>query len=131
MQKIKIIPSNKELRLFALTVTSGLLIIGWGIPAYKNHESNIYLLLISGIVFFLGILFPKTLIWPREYWMKIGHIMGVINTTILFSVIYFLVFSTIGFIFRFVGRDRLCTKFRSVKSTMVIKKDISAFSEPF
>lgn len=131
MQKIEVIPSNKELRVFALIITSGFLIFGWGIPFYKNHQSNIYLLLISGIIFFLGVFLPKTLIWPRKYWLKTGHILGVINTTILFSIIYFIIFSSIGLIFRCFGRDRLCSKFREVKSTMVVKGRISSFSEPF
>jgi len=131
MQKTNKAPSNKDLRVFALIVSIGFLIIGWGIPAFKNHSMNPYLVGVSAVVFFLGMLFPKTLIIPRKYWIKIGNIMGKINSTILFSIIYFLIFAVVGLIFRLFGRDRLQTHFRGVSTTMVMKKDISPFTEPF
>lgn len=131
MQKTNKGPSAKDLRVFALIVSVGFLLIGWGIPALKNHPMNPYLVSLSAVIFTLGILVPKSLIKPREYWMKIGNVLGKINSTILFTVIYFLVFMTIGFIFKLFGRDRLFTNFRAVKSTMVMKKEISPFNEPF
>lgn len=131
MQKTKAAPSKKDLRVFALIVAGGFLLIGWGIPALKNHSMNPYLVSISAIIFTLGMLIPNSLIKPREYWIKIGNVLGKINSTILFTLVFFLVFTPIAIIFRLFGRDRLHTRFKAVKSTMVMKHEISPFNEPF
>lgn len=131
MQTTKALPTNKDLRVFALIVSIGFLLIGWGIPVFKNTPITLYLLGISAFIFLLGMLAPKTLIIPREYWIKIGNILGRINSTILFILIFFLVFTPIAFLFRLFGRDRLNTNFKAVKSTMVMKQEISPFNEPF
>lgn len=131
MQKTNKAPSNKDLRVFALIVSIGFLIIGWGIPALKNYSMNPYLVSVSAVIFILGMLLPMALIKPRQYWIKVGNILGKINSTILFSIIYFLVFAVVGLIFRLFGRDRLHSQFRGVSTTMVMKKEISPFTEPF
>ncbi|MEA9356367.1 SxtJ family membrane protein [Bacteriovorax sp. PP10] len=131
MQKTRKAPSKKDLRVFALIVAGGFLLIGWGIPALKNHPMNPYPVSVSAAVFILGMLVPNSLIKPREYWIKIGNVLGRINSTILFTLVFFLVFTPIALLFRLFGRDRLHTHFRSVKSTMVMKQEISPFNEPF
>lgn len=131
MQKTNEAPSLKDLRVFALIFAIGFLIIGWVIPALKDKAMNPYLVGLAVFVFLLGMLIPKSLIIPRKYWIKFGNVMGKINSTILFTVIYFLVFATIGLIFRIFKRDRLKMKFRGVNSTMVMKNEISPFDEPF
>lgn len=131
MQKIKIETSTKDLRSFALIVAGGFVLIGWGIPALKNHPMNPYLVSISAVIFTLGMLIPKSLMKPREYWVKVGNVLGQVNSTILFTLVFFLVFTPIAIIFRLFGRDKLHTNFKSVKSTMVLKQEISPFNEPF
>lgn len=131
MQKTKKGPSKKDLKIFALIVAGGFLLIGWGIPALKHQSMNPYLVSISAFIFSLGMLIPNSLIKPREYWIKIGNVLGKINSTILFTLIFFLVFTPIAFIFKLFGRDRLHTNFKAVKSTMVLKQEISPFDEPF
>lgn len=131
MPKTKASPSVKDLRVFALIVSAGFLLLGWGIPALKNHPMNPYLVSLSSVVFVLGMFVPKTLIKPREYWIKIGNVLGRINSTILFTLVFFLVFTPIAFFFRLIGRDRLHTNFKAVSSTMVMKNEISPFNEPF
>jgi hypothetical protein len=130
MQKIKA-PSIKDLRIFAFIVSLGFLVIGWGIPVFKKHPINLYLINFSTLIFILGMLFPKTLVKPREYWIVIGNALGKINSTIFFTLIYFFIFSTVGLMFKVFGRDRMHTHFKGIKTTMVLKKEISPFTEPF
>ena len=124
-------PSVKDLRVFALILTVGFLVIGGLIPYFKNKPFNMPLVIVGGSVFIVGMLCPKLLIYPRKYWIFIGNIMGKINSTILFSLMYVLIFSTIGLIFKICKRDRLKTSFRKVSSTMVFKNEISTFEDPF
>lgn len=124
-------PSAKDLRIFALILTAGFFIIGGLIPYLKDKSFNMPLVIIGGSVFLVGMLCPKLLIYPRKYWIFIGNIMGKINSTILFTFMYILIFSTIGLIFKIFKRDRLKTNFRKVSTTMVFKNEISPFEDPF
>lgn len=131
MLKTKTTPSIKDLRVFSLILFIGFMVIGWIIPALNKRPMNPYLVSVAAIIFVLGVFAPKILVKPREYWIVLGNILGKMNSTILFTIIYFLVFTTVGFVFRIFGRDRMHTQFRAVKSTMVVKKEISPFTEPF
>lgn len=131
MQKIKKDPTSHELRVFALIVSIGFTILGWLIPYLRGNSIHVPLLMIAGLVFVFGMALPKSLIKPREIWIKIGNVLGKINSTIIFTVIYFLVFASVGLIFRIIKRDRLFTKFKSVNSTLVMKNEISPFTDPF
>ena len=130
MQKINP-PSIKELRIFALILSVGFLIIGMLIPYLKGLSSDNWAIVLSGIIFITGMLFPKLLIYPRQGWIFVGNIMGKINSTIMFTLLYFILFTTIGFIFKIIKRDRLKKRFRGVSTTMVMKYETSAFEEPF
>ena len=131
MQKTKTPPSIKELRIFAIILFLGFFIIGHLIPFYKGKEPHWLLVIIAFIILIMGMGVPKLLEKPREYWIIIGNFLGKINSAILFTVIYFLVFTSVGIIFKILKRDRLFRKFREVKSTMVLKTEISPFTDPF
>lgn len=124
-------PSAKDLRIFALILTVGFLFIGGLVPYFKNKSFNMLLVIVGGSFFLVGMLCPKLLIYPRKYWIIIGNIMGKINSTILFTLMYILIFSTVGLIFKIFKRDRLKTGFRKVSTTMVLKNEISTFEDPF
>lgn len=131
MPKIKSLPSSKDLRVFAIILVIGFLIIGLGIPFLKDRPMNIYLVGLAGLIFVTGMISPKILIKPREYWIKVGNLLGKINSTILFTLIYILIFSTVGLIFRIFKRDKMHRHFKKSDSTMVFKTEISSFDEPF
>ncbi|MBC7711732.1 MAG: hypothetical protein H7177_00235 [Rhizobacter sp.] len=130
MQKTRA-PAAKDLRIFALILTIGFLVIGFGIPYLKAKTYNHVLIYIAAAIFIVGMLTPKLLIYPRKGWIAVGEVMGKINSTILFTFVYILIFTTVGLIFRMFKRDRLKKEFRKVNSTMVMKNEISTFEEPF
>lgn len=130
MQKISV-PTSKDLRVFALILTIGFLIIGALIPYFRNRPVIMSLLIIAVVVFVVGMFMPKLLIYPRKIWISVGNVMGKINSTIIFTIMYFLIFATVGLIFRIFKRDRMKTSFRKVSTTMVMKNEISPFEDPF
>lgn len=131
MQKTNNAPTAHELRVFSLIVAIGFSVLGWVIPTLRGKDIHVPLLLVSGLVFVFGMATPKLMVKPREIWIKIGNVLGKINSTIIFTVIYFTVFAGVGLIFRIIKRDRLFTRFKSVKSTLVMKNEISPFTDPF
>jgi uncharacterized membrane protein len=53
-----------------------------------------------------------TLHWPSlrpgyRGWMKVAHLIGSVVTTLILSVVFFLLFAPIGIFFRLIGKDFL------------------------
>ena len=103
--------SNKDYRSFGLIVGSVLLIIfGLALPYWKNNQLNLYFTAAGGILIFLALILPIVLKYPYLLWMKIGEVLGFINTRIILSVIFFVMFAPFGLIRRLIGKDSLGLK---------------------
>ena len=68
----------------------------------------------------LGIINPFLLYYPFKIWMKIGHILGWINSRLILGIVFILVLQPIAFLMKLTGYDPLRKK---------IKKSISSYSE--
>jgi hypothetical protein len=53
----------------------------------------------------LGLALPSTLRHIHLVWMKIGHVLGYINTRILLGVIFYGLITPMGMIMRVLGKD--------------------------
>ena len=127
MQKIDV----KANRQFAIVMTIGCFIFGSLIPLIKRKNVHSWLNLIAFTVLIVGIFWPRFLDRPRLIWLKIGNILGKINTNIIFTFIYLSLFSFIHFIQFVFGRDRLKKRFKKYQSTFDLKDKISSFNDPF
>ena len=79
--------STKELRQFGILIGIVLpLLIGWTIPTILGHEFREWTLWIGIPILLIGILSPKALRYPYEGWIKLGHVLGFINSHIILSI---------------------------------------------
>ncbi|MEI7441720.1 MAG: SxtJ family membrane protein, partial [bacterium] len=46
-------------------------------------------------------------------WMKVGAILGFINTTIILTVVFFVIFTPASFILRLLGKDPMKRKYQA------------------
>jgi len=106
----------KELRQFALVMTGGLGVIGT-IALLKGRPAAPYLLAIAGLFLLLGILFPKILRWPYALWMAFAFVLGQIVTTIILTLLFFLVMTPMGLLMRLLGKDLLQKRWKKVKAS--------------
>lgn len=61
-------------------------------------------------------------------WMKFAHALGWVNTRIILSLVYFLIFTPIALIFRLIGKDPLERRFEAVDSYW-IKREPKEFRQ--
>jgi hypothetical protein len=102
------IHSKKDYRSFGLIVGSVLLLIfGLALPYWKSQQINLYFTIPGGVLILLALVFPMVLKYPYLLWMKIGEILGFINTRIILSIIFFVLFAPFGLVRRLIGRDSL------------------------
>ena len=125
------VPMQKINRNFGLIMSFCFFVLGGIIPYMKQKNVHYSLIVVSLIFFVLAIFLPLSLERIRIIWSKLGDILGKINTKILFTIIYLLMFSPIHLIFKILKRDKLKLQWKKYSSTFHVKKDISSFNDPF
>ena len=103
--------SKKQLREFGFLIGLGLpIFIGLIIPLIVGHTLKGWTLWIALPFLVLGILKPQLLFYPYKVWMKIGLVLGWINSLIILGIVFFLVLQPIALIMKFLGHDPLKIK---------------------
>ena len=114
--------SEKKLREFGLLIGFTFpILIGYVIPAISGHYFKFWTLFIGIPALFLGSFKPNTLIYAYKTWMKIGDILGWVNSRIILGLVYLFVVIPISLIMRAFGYDPLQIKNNQKQTTY--KKD--------
>lgn len=128
---LKIKKNPHENRNFALIMTVGLLLLGVGIPLLKKHTINNAVVVLAMLFLAVGLIRPGLLEKPRIYWIWLGEKLGFLNSRILFTVLYMILFSFVHLIFIITGRDKMLRNWKKYSSTYKIKNNVSSFRDPF
>lgn len=116
--------SKKDLRDFGL-VTGGIFIILFGLllPFLKSHPFPVWPWIVA-VLLSIGALFLPNLLKPvYQIWMRIGHVLGWVNTRILLSIIFFVLITPMGLAMRILGKDPMARKFdKNLKSYRINSK---------
>ena len=114
--------SQKTLREFGFLI--GFIfpfLIGWILPLIGGHSFRNWTLFISIPSIILAFTKPILLLYPYKAWMKLGHILGWLNSRIILGLVFIIVLQPIALIMRIFGHDPLRTKKRAQKSYKEIK----------
>ncbi len=100
-------PTTGSERSFGLTVGGVFaLMAGWSIWAHHTTRSWIF----GGLALALilpALLYPQLLRVPNIWWWRLAGVLGWVNSRILLSLIFFVMFTPIGLVMRLFGRDSL------------------------
>jgi hypothetical protein len=66
---------------------------------------------------------PEWLAPPNRLWMKFGELMHRVVSPVVLGVIFYGVFTPIGFVMRMAGRDTMKRKFKAAAPTYWIERD--------
>lgn len=98
-------------------------VFGLLIPYWKSKGMVWWPWPLTAFFLFFGLFLPKALGPIYRAWMKIGHVLGKINSTIILGVVYFVLITPMGFLMRLFGKDPLDSKFDPKATTY--RKSIS------
>lgn len=105
-------PSKKDLRLFTLIMTIGLLLLqGW---FFEKWWSPFSIFMLAFCAF--GLLLPMAYRPLYKGWMVFGAFVGFINIRIIMGLTFFLIFTPLALFFKCIGRDVLNLKKENCKS---------------
>ena len=113
---------KKTLRQFGFLIFFTFpFLIGWFLPLLGGQPFRLWTLFISMPAGILGILRPGLLLYPYRAWMKLGHILGWVNSRIILGLVFLIVLQPIALIMQILGHDPLRTKKFAQKSYREIK----------
>ncbi|MDI7172561.1 SxtJ family membrane protein [Leptospira santarosai] len=125
----------QELRSFGLIVGGVFLsVFGLLVPFWKNGNWNPWFSSLGLALIIVAILSPSILKYPHKGWMFLGGVLGAINTRILLSVIYFVLFTPFGLLRRIFKMDPLSLRLDEKLDTYrksSDKKDPHHMEKPF
>jgi hypothetical protein len=127
--------NKQELRKFGFVMAGFIsLLFGLTLPFISDNSYPLWPWSIASVFVTVSIVHPKLLNQVYKTWMKIGHVLGWINTRIILAVLFFGILTPIGVLMRLLGKDPLLKKINSTISTYRVdckKIDHSEFERPF
>ena len=117
IEEIKNIKSEKsDLRKFGITVGLILMIVS-GFLFWKEKESFQILITSGAILLILGVTIPVILKYIYWVWMIFATIIGWIMTRMILSLMFYMIFTPIGFILRLFGKQFIELNWNKTDST--------------
>ena len=122
------LPSNRKIGFFFSVVF--LLLAAYFFSADSANWAAIFIFL--SLVFSLVAITKPALLLPlNKLWMRLGLLLGMIVSPIVLGLIFFLIFTPVGFFMRLAGRDELLLKFKSANSYWKPRQEHSDYSDSF
>lgn len=102
---------EKDLRSFGLMVGGVFAVIGIWPSLLRNESPRSWALAVGIVLIFLGTALPMSLQHVYVVWMRIGHVLGWINTRILLGVVFYGLITPMGLVMRLFGKDSMYRTF--------------------
>jgi hypothetical protein len=121
--------TRRDLRKFGLLVGGVFALIAlW---CYLKHKPAWPYLATPGLaLMLLGSLLPCALKHVYTAWMALAFMLGLIISTLLLTLFFFLVITPIGLITRLAGKDFLSLKLNRQAKSYWLQRDPSAMHQP-
>lgn len=120
--------SNREIRKWALVMAALFAIIGIiQFLAWHHQKAALVFWIIAAVFFLPGLLAPALLKPVYGLWMKFAAALAWVNTRIILSLVFFLVFTPIGLILRLLSKDLIKEKWDSKATTYWIEREATPF----
>lgn len=104
--------THQSLRSFGLIMASILaLVFGLAVPLIAQKGIPAWPWIISMTFLLPSIFRPQILKHVYLFWMKLGLILGWVNTRIILSIIFYVLITPIGLLMRICGYNALHPKF--------------------
>jgi hypothetical protein len=121
-----------ELRKFGIIMAAALIALGVVIPLIKHQPLRTWPRATALVFFVAGIVYPRCLSLVHRSWMTLGHYLGLINTRIILTIVFFAIITPLGLIKRTFGRDPLDRNFLKEGTTYRDEKSsVSSMDKPY
>jgi len=114
-------PDRRQLRRFGLTLALLFVaIFGLASPLLHHRASPHWPWIVGGVLAPWALIHPASLQYPWRFWMRLGAVLGWINSRILLTVVFVVVVTPLGLLLRLLRSspiarrpDREATTYRT------------------
>jgi hypothetical protein len=101
-------PDRQELRKFGLVFATAMVVIfGLFFPWVLERPWPMWPWIVAAVFAVPALLLPQVLKPVFLIWMKIGHVLGWVNTRIILGILFFFIFAPVALVLRLFGKDML------------------------
>ena len=105
---------KQELRNFGLIMATMFgLFFGLLLPWLWGHALPLWPWIVAVVFLLPAVVYPLALKPVHVVWMKVGHVLGWINTRIILSLIFYLAFTPIALVMKMTGRDPMARDYEA------------------
>jgi hypothetical protein len=102
-------PKQPE-RSFGVSVGSVLCVIA-ALLVWRGRQTRAeWIGALGGVLLVLGLVRPSLLKWPSAAWWRFAKALGYVNARILLTLLFGLVLTPLGLLWRITGKDPLVRK---------------------
>ncbi|MEW6261672.1 MAG: SxtJ family membrane protein [Thermodesulfobacteriota bacterium] len=112
----QLVPDNRELRKFGLGLAVILGLIG-GFLVWRGRASGPYFLAVAGAALALAAAWPTGLKPAYRFMMWLAAKLAWLNTRIILTLVFYLVFTPVALVLRLIGKDLLDARIKSGRDT--------------
>ncbi len=110
--------SKRDLRNFGLIMGAMIAVVfGLVLPWIWGTQYRTWPWWVGGVFATLALVWPMALKWPYVAWMKIGGVLGRVNTALILGLAYLAIFIPLGLLLRLIGKDTLRKRWREDVTT--------------
>ena len=106
-----------------------LLIAIW--PLISSNPIRYWAIVLSITFLILGVVNSKLLSPLKDYWIKLGEILGKVIAPLVMSLVFFIILTPIGLILRIFGKDLLKLKRNKKNSYWLSRGDLKSMDRQF
>jgi len=119
---------RKDTRNFGLTVGLALVVLG-GVFWWLGKTFFLYLIIGGMVLILCGFLVPSVLKPLQKAWMALAMILGWVMTRVILSVLFFLLFTTMGVAARLFGKKFLSLKWKRAEESYWNYREVQKYDK--
>ena len=115
--------TSAKLRSFGLTVGGLFLLIAVWRVLFRHGEIRLWAAIPGVLLVAAALIAPRALRPVHGIWMKLGEVLGAINSRIILGVVFYVIVTPIGIVMRVLKRDPMDKSYNPRSSTYRIAKE--------
>ena len=121
--------TTRDLRKFGLMVGGVFVLLG-GLFLFRNKPAGPYFLIPGVVLVFFGFVAPRALKVVYIAWMSLALTMGLLVSTVVLTLFYFIVIPPLALVGRLFGKDFLSEKLDPNAKSYWLARDRSRIRKP-
>jgi hypothetical protein len=100
-------PTPQALRSFGVTLGVLFLVFGAGVPLLVSRSFPWWPWVVAALLWAMALMVPRSLGPVFRGWMKLGGVLGWVNTRVLLGLFYFLAITPVALVLKVLGKDAM------------------------